>query len=222
MTVPYYQDENVTIFHGDCREIMPQLSFDVVVTDPPYGIGWSRGANAGRSSAAHAGILNDHDTTARDEAHAISGHDRPAIMFGSFYAPAPVNVKQILVWHKPNDAGVVGSTTGFRRDAEPIYLCGDIAKRTVQWSSVLKSTRLCIREIAEQSGHPHAKPEDIVRQLIELNAGVILDPFMGSGTTLRAAKDLGRHAIGIELDEQYCEIAATRMGQGVLDFGATE
>jgi DNA modification methylase len=220
MTVPYYEDENVTIFHGDCREIMPELDFDVIVTDPPYGIGWSRGAHPARSSAAHAGILNDHDTTARDEAHAISGHDRPAIMFGSFYAPAPVNVKQILVWHKPNDAGVVGSTTGFRRDAEPIYLCGDITSRTVQWSSVLKSTRLSMKDIAQKSGHPHAKPEDVVRQLIELNAGVVLDPFMGSGTTLRAAKDLGRKAIGIELDEQYCEIAANRMGQEVLDLWA--
>ena len=220
MTVPYYQDESVTIYHGDCREIMPGLNFDVIVTDPPYGIGWSRGANPARSSAAHAGILNDHDTSARDEAHAISGHERPAIMFGSFYAPAPVNVKQILVWHKPNDSGVVGSTTGFRRDAEPIYLCGGIAKRTVQWSSVVKSTRLSIKDIAATAGHPHAKPEDIVRQLIELNAGVILDPFMGSGTTLRAAKDLGRKAIGIELDEKYCEIAANRMAQGVLDFGA--
>ena len=71
--------------------------------------------------------------------------------------------------------------------------------------------------------HPAAKPEPLIRQFIEMSstpAGVILDPFMGSGTTLRAAKDLGRKAIGIELDEKYCEIAAKRMAQGVLDFGA--
>ena len=215
---PYYDDGDTVIYHGDCRDIIPELTFHCVVTDPPYGIGWQRSANSARSSPAHAGILNDHDTSARDEMHNLAGHDTPAVMFGSFYAPPPANVKQILVWQKPNDAGVVGSTTGYRRDAEPVYLCGQRTPRSVAWSSVIKSCQLSIAHVASQAGHPHAKPQDVLRDLIELEPGVVLDPFMGSGSTLRAAKDLGRKAIGIEMEEKYCEIAVDRLAQGVLDL----
>lgn len=215
---PYYSDDHVTIYHGDCREIDAWLAADVLVTDPPYGIAWRKGENRARSSRAHGGILNDDTTAARDDALALWG-DRPAVVFGSFYAPPPA-AKQWLVWVKPNNAGVVGSTTGFRRDVEPVYLCGKWPMRSAKRSSCLRST---IPNIGSPSspagtwGHPHAKPDDLLRDLIsECPDGVVADPFMGSGTTLRAAKDLGRKAIGIELDERYCEIAAKRCAQEVL------
>ncbi len=220
---PYYEDDHVTIYHGDCLD-MPELFdlADVLVTDPPYGIGWKRGRNKKRGSKAQQGIQNDHDVAARDNALAIWGN-RPAAAFGSFAAPAPANVKQTLVWQKPNDAGVVGSTCGYRRDVEPIYIIGKWPKRPPSKSSVIRSTIPNAgnrSSPAGRTGHPHAKPADLMRQLIEAIGGdTILDPFMGSGSTLRAAKDLGRKAIGIELEERYCEIAARRMGQEVLDLG---
>lgn len=113
--------EGVTLYLGDCREILPTLGkVDAVVTDPPYGIGWRRGVNYARGSKAHNGIANDQDTSARDTL--LEMVDAPSIVFGSFYAPYPAKIKQLLVWHKPPDSGIVGSVTGFRRDAEPIFL----------------------------------------------------------------------------------------------------
>lgn len=205
------------IYHGDCREILPMLEFDLVLTDPPYGIGWSRGVNQARNSKSHDGIVGDDDTSARDEAlMLITG---PAIVFGSFYVPFPANTRQILVWNKPSDAGVVGSTTGYRRDVEPIFLVGLWPIRSVQWSSAIRSSR-GISAVVSETGHPHTKPVELLEQLLR-NApyGKVCDPFCGSGSSLVAAKNLGREAIGIEIEEKYCEIAAKRLSQEVLQFG---
>ena len=215
---PYYEDDFVTLYHGDCRAIAEWLTADVLITDPPYGIGWKRGINNARYSKSHDGIANDEDTSCRDEALALWG-DRPAAVFGSFYAPQPPLLRQTLVWAKPADAGVVGSVTGYRRDCEPVYLCGTWPQRTVEWSSVLRSHQQSIKSVTVETGHPHTKPVDIMRLLIDrCPPGVIADPFAGSGTTLRAAKDLGRRAIGIEIEERWCEVAAKRLSQEVLDL----
>lgn len=217
---PYYDDEasGITIYHGDCRDVLPTLTekVDLVLTDPPYGIGWTRGVNAARKSKGHLGIANDEDTSARDEALVLlSGI--PAIVFGSFYAPYPAGIKQILVWKKPDDSGVVGSTTGYRRDVEPVFLVGTWPVQTVKWSGLLVSFAGGMAAVTSETGHPHTKPVGLIRVLIERSdAQTILDPFMGSGTTLRAAKDLGRRAIGIEIEEAYCEIAAKRLMQATL------
>jgi len=219
---PYYEHGGITIYHGDCRDLLP-WSCAVVVTDPPYGINWSRGVHAARQSKAHSGIAGDADTSARDWMLAVM-RDTPAVVFGSFYAPFPAEVRQVLVWAKPSDAGVVGSTTGYRRDSEPVFLIGPWPPRSVRWSGILRSSHGGIAAIATETGHPHTKPVDLLRQLLgACPEGVVLDPFMGSGTTLVAAKFHGRQAIGIEIEERYCEIAARRLAQEVLplDFSAT-
>lgn len=213
---PYYSDDLVTLFLGDCREITSWLEADVLVTDPPYGIGWSIGTNKAAKSKAHDGILNDVDTTCRDEVLAMWG-SRPAMLFGAWSAPFPP-ARQTLVWRKPVDAGVVGSTTGWRRDTELIFLVGDWPILTSKWSSVIETNGGKARYL---NGHPHAKPDHLMQTLIERTpAGVIADPFAGSGSTLVAAKQVGRRAIGIELDEKYCEMAARRLAQDTLFGGA--
>jgi hypothetical protein len=88
VTAPYWQDDLVTLFLGDCREVTEWLRADVLVCDPPFGIGWRRGINHARSSKAHAGIKGDADTSVRDRALELWG-DRPGVLFGSFYAPPP-------------------------------------------------------------------------------------------------------------------------------------
>lgn len=211
----YYQDDHVTLYHGDClTEHREWLRADVLVTDPPYGIGWTIGQNDAAMSKSHSGIQNDHDTVARDDVLHDWG-SRPAIVFGSFRAAFPLEIKQTLVWQKPVDAGVVGSTTGYRTDTELIFLRGDHLRRNSSRSSVFQTSG---GMSAYRSGHPHAKPVGLLERLIEWTDGVIADPFSGGGATLVAAKNLGRRVIGVELEEKYCEITAKRCAQEVLDL----
>jgi 23S rRNA G2445 N2-methylase RlmL len=137
---PYYADDRVTLYHGDCREIAEWLAADVLVTDPPYGIGWRIGNNRRSGSRAHGGIANDEDTSVRDHILTAWGTQRPGVVFGSFDAGQPSGVKQTLVYRKPADAGLVGSVTGFRRDVEPIYVIGSWPARTARWSAVITCT----------------------------------------------------------------------------------
>ena len=213
---PYYQDDAVTLYHGDCREVTEWLAADVLVTDPPYGIAWRKGQNNAAKSTAHAGIQNDGDTSIRDAALTAWG-DRPAVVFGSFRAPFPANVKQTLVWRKPIDAGVVGSTTGYRTDTELIFLLGRHVQRPPMRSSVLTTDG---GVAGYRTEHPHSKPVSLLGRLIEWTEGVVADPFAGSGASLLAAKYLGRKAVGVELHEPYCELIAKRLSQDTLFGGA--
>ncbi len=198
---------------GDCLEIMADWRdkcVDLVLTDPPYGIGWKRSLNRARNSKAHAGIKGDKDTFIRDAALAFFPKT-PAIVFGSFYAPFPQRLKQVLVWKKPPDAGLVGATTGYRRDVEPVFLVGPWPHRIVAWSGLLRSLK-GMSATAAETGHPHTKPLDLVIELLGRTDGdLILDPFCGSGTTCVAAKMLGRKYIGIDINEKYCDIARLRL-----------
>jgi DNA modification methylase len=217
---PYYQDELVTLYHGDCLEIDAWLSADVLVPDPPYGISWQHhggGVGPKTKTVKHAGIKNDSDTKLRDQILNLWGSSKAAIVFGSFRAQRPSGVVQTLVWKKPVDAGVIGSTTGYRNDTELVFLLGRHIVRTSTRSSVLES-RGGMRNYI--NGHPHAKPAPILEQLIEWTEGIVADPVAGSGSTLVAARNLGRKAIGVEIEERYCEIIAKRLDQMCLDFGA--
>lgn len=223
---PYYEDESVVLIHGDCLTITEWLDADVLVTDPPYGRGWtagqgltnSRGQGLGSKSAP--GIANDESTATRDAALDAWG-DRLAVVFGDLLCPQPARAVQALIYGKAADAGVKGARAGFRRDVEGVYLCGPWPVGVGGITSILRSSSWVAGPTspAYRYGHPHAKPLDILEPLIALADGTIADPFAGSGSTLVAAKALGRKAIGVELEERYCEIAARRLAQDVLDFG---
>lgn len=213
-TTPYYQDDLVTLYHGDCHEVTDWLAADVLVTDPPYGIAWKKGTNKRANSTAHAGIQNDGDTSFRDYALHLFG-DKPGFVFGSWRAPFPAR-SQTLIWRKPVDAGVVGSVTGFRLDTELIFMTGKWPKRNSMRSSVIETNG---GKNAYLVGHPHGKPIKLMQELIVMTEGVIADPFSGSGATLVAAASLGRRAIGVEIDERYCELIAKRLSQQAFDFG---
>jgi site-specific DNA-methyltransferase (adenine-specific) len=224
---PSYEDETVTLWHGDCREVDVWLSADVLVTDPPYGRDWKQGRKPRRRGAddRHAGIAGDKDTATRDEALSLWG-DRPAIAFGDLMLSPPSGTKQVGVYRKPVDAGTKGTFAGFRRDIEAIYFIGGWPAGLNGRTSILTTTAALqggSHGVAGRTGHPHTKPLDVMLQLIEAcPPGVVADPFAGSGSTLVAAKQLGRRAIGVELDERYCEMAARRLSQGVLMFDGCE
>jgi DNA methylase len=220
---PYYQDEHVTLYHGDCRTVTEWLAADVLVTDPPYGRGWRSGQGLKNSygrgyGKAHGGIAGDNDTGTRDAALSAWG-DRLAVVFGDPLCAKPAGAVQALIYAKPLDAGIKGARAGFRRDAEAIYLCGPWPARVGGRSSILATNGRVAgpRGMALANGHPHAKPVDVMETLISAcPPGVIADPFAGSGSTLVAARNLGRKCIGVEVDERYCEQAARRLSQMVL------
>ena len=223
---PYYSDDVVTLYLGDCREITEWLVADALVTDPPYGRGWrQRGGmtnshGGGHGSLAHDGIAGDKDTSTRDEALTLWG-SRPAIVFGDPLIPHPIGAVQVLAYAKPDDSGIKGAHAGFRRDLEEIYLLGPWPVGIGGMSSILR-TRAHVagpRGLGLRYGHPHAKPVDVMETLIAAcPPGVIADPFAGSGSTLIAARNQGRRAIGVELDERDCELIVKRLAQGALSF----
>ena len=224
---PYYADDAVTLYHGDCREITGWLAADVLVTDPPYGIGWktgrlgrySHGQNRHGTSYPHEGIAGDDDTSARDAVLTLWG-DRPAIAFGALTLAPPTGTRQVAVYRKPPDAGARGAHAGFRRDLEAVYLIGPWPTGIGGRTSMVATNAPAIGSpsgVAARYGHPHAKPLDVMETLVAAcPPGTIADPFAGSGSTLVAARNLGRRAIGVELEERYCEVIARRLAQGAL------
>lgn len=221
---PYYSDEFVTLYHGDSLEITEWLAADVLVTDPPYGRAWKQGRHwsARHSDDSHPGIAGDATTAVRDAA-LLEWGTGPALVFGDLMLTPPAGTKQVLIYRKPPNAGTRGAIGGRRRDAEAIYMLGAWPSGLGGLSSVIATNERSQGNPSSPQGrfgHPHAKPQDVMRDLISTCLpGKIADPFAGSGSTLVAAKALRRKSVGVELEERYCEIAARRLQQEVLDFG---
>lgn len=211
MTAPYYSDDYVTIYHGDCRHVTEWLAADALVTDPPYGMSYESGWT--RSSSR---VENDDSTEVRDVALSMWGQ-RPALVFGRWSVKRPPGVRMVLTWEKGDHTGMGDLSLPWKLTTEELYVIGRGFKGEGRRSSVL---RFNAPAPPTSRVHPTEKPLDLMLHLVLVSPGqVVADPFMGVGATLRAAKDLGRKAIGVELDERYCEIAARRMRQEVLDFG---
>ncbi len=218
---PYYERDGITIYHGDCELVMEQWSgqhgvkaFDLLLTDPPYGIGEARGKNASRSKMA---VAKDYGAASWDDAPAHSAIalarrlTQHQIVFGGNYYDLPP-ASCWLVWDKDNGAN-------------------DFADCELAWTNLKKAVRRLVYRwngMLQQPGrekeirqHPTQKPEAVMVWALGMapeTIRTVLDPFMGSGTTLVAAKRLGRECVGIEREERYCEIAATRLSQGALNL----
>ena len=202
---PYYEHEGITIYHGDCRDILPTLEpVDLVLTDPPYGIGdkWNGGAGGKSSWRIPAVETHKWDMKTVEGVLDLPSIGECIIWGGNYYALPPVRCW--LIWDKKQP------DTWTTAQAE------------MAWTNFDRPTRVFRMAQCEAYGtmnkvHPSQKPIELMRWCLKWSMGnTILDPFMGSGTTLRAAKDFGRKAIGIEIEEKYCEIAAKRLSQEVL------
>ena len=202
---PYYQDKNCIIYNGDCRDILPQLSkVDLVLTDPPYGIGADKGTDG--FGCVSGKKYSDNWDVRPETLDVVLMSGNTVIVFGGNYLTdlLPVNGHWI-VWDKTGEVKFKNpfsdcelAWTNVHRKNVKKYICiqqGFIAKEKVRFHPTQKPVRLFIDIISDYS-NKHS---------------TILDPFMGSGTTLVAAKQLGRKAIGIEIEEKYCEIAAKRL-----------
>ena len=242
---PYYSDDHVTIYHGDTLDVLRELeiSVDAVVTDPPYASGSRLEASKSSSGAMLRQTTKRNKQTRFGDRpieldqmtttgfvwlmRAVGSAVRPMLPDGgsllSFIdwrqwpnlvgalETCNYRVQGMIVW----DKGSMGLGNGFRAQHE--LVCH--ASKGVPTIHDKGCGNVITHKRVKPVDHPSPKPEQVMQRLIEVvtvDGGVVLDPFMGSGTTLRAAKNIGRKAIGIELEERYCEIAAKRCAQEVL------
>lgn len=207
---PYYEHAGIQIYHGDCREILPQLpKADLLLTDPPYGIGRdgsheSTGSHGGRKAYEFLGwdsCRPDADTFRL----LLQSAERQIIWGGNYFTEYLPPRMGWFVWDKGQRID--------QSDGELAFSSRDSALR------IFTLNRVAI--MMDGADHPAQKPVALMKWCIKQDGAArsIVDPFAGSGTTLVAAKECGIPAIGIEIEEKYCEIAAKRLSQEVLDFG---
>lgn len=218
MKAPYYQDDLIVLFHGDCREITDWLTADVLVTDPPYGIAYESNRNGDKRNAKMGRpIAGDNNLELRDHVLEAWG-ERPALVFGRWDAPRPAGTRHRLIWDKGNELSMGDLKMPWGRSEEEIYVLGRgfSGRRS---GNIIRSPKQSSQD-ASRPDHPTPKPVSLMEVLIaKCPKGLIADPFVGSGSTLVAAKLQGRKAIGIEIEERYCAIAAQRLAQDALPLG---
>jgi len=203
---PYYDHAGITIYNCDCRDILPTLDkVDLCLTDPPYGIKrFERGIGKGdRMINKSLGTQFNNNVPDADGFACLISMGIESCIWGMNNFALPTT-EHFLVWDKEQTVD-------------------NFASAELAWCNFKKPAKVFRYAIHKHNhskvgGHPTEKPTELMRWCIGLadDPQTILDPFMGSGTTLRAAKDLGRKAIGIELEEKYCEIAVKRLQQEVL------
>jgi len=212
---PYYQDDYTVIYNNNCVDVLGEIkNVDLFLTDPPYGIGEANGKNKSRGKFAISkdyGVSDwDNQTIDIETINDFIKLSKKSVIFGGNYYNLPPSPCW-FVWDKVN-----GAT--------------DFADCELAWTNLKMAVRMykhmwhgMLRKGKEERFHPTQKPLDLMKWCIlkadkEGFSDLILDPFMGSGTTLLAAKQLNRKAIGIEKNKNYCDVAIKRLSQGVLSF----
>ena len=197
---PYYEQDGIAIYHGDCLDVLRRMTVWSILTDPPYGTGWVRGGGSvGEFNASHQQPAWDVFSL---EWLSVS---RPAEWIAFAPNSRAVDMRKVasseVSWRKTNPRPNAPAT-------EPIFLSPMRVPAGIEWVGYNGDT----------PHHPCEKPVDLMTWLLGFLRPdrPVVDPFMGSGSTLVAAKRAGRRAIGIEINERYCEIATRRLAQGVL------
>lgn len=209
---PYYADDSVTIYHGDALEVLPELDrADLILTDPPYGLGdkWQGGGgeHTRTSWRFDPSEARAWDGSVTDGVVGLATAAQYVVIWGGNYYALPPSRCWFLWDKKQNDQWTTGQ-------AEMAWTNLDRPIRIFRMSQVVAHTEMGHKE------HPTQKPLSLMRWCISMirepSLTTVLDPFMGSGTTLVAAKDFGLRAVGVDIDERYCEIAARRCSQETL------
>lgn len=231
---PYYQDDMVTLYHGDSMEHLATLddsSFDCVITDPPYTEEVHANARSSKGNISSAGAIDFEHFTDDLLDHAFEEMGRVSKRWVistlawqqafriSQNSPTTLDFKRLGVWVKTTYAPQVLADRPSSAWEAIVYLhkAGQISS----WNGGGKHGNY-VGNIAKPNGHPTAKPVELINFFVEMftnHGDSILDPFAGSGTTLLAARTLGRKAVGYEMSEKYCELAASRLDQQMFDFG---
>jgi site-specific DNA-methyltransferase (adenine-specific) len=235
---PYYQDDHVTIYHGDNSEILPTLSdVGLVLTSPPYNLNGD-GNKSGSKGSEWSALANGYASYSDDLPHAeyvewqqvlltalwatltndgaiyyqhkprVGG---PSVKMPLELIPSDLPVRQVVIWDRGSGFNRTGSYYVPTHEYVIVVAKPDFRINSRSVDDVWR--------IPFETGGEHPAPFPVslaLRAIGTTDAQLVVDPFMGSGTTLRAAKDLGRKAIGIEIEERYCEIAAKRLAQEVL------
>lgn len=206
MVVPYYRQAGITLYHGRCEEILPQLQGRVIITDPPYNAKKNYGPNVNDNKpwpewCAWWDTILDLCLAAAPDVLAFMSQSayRKYLRLGR-HEPA-----WTLVWHKPLSLAVCALP--FMPHWEPISYWGKAKKRKGDhWGSDVLTCN-----VSHENAHPTCKPLALMRDLVSRFEGPIIDPFCGSGTTLRAALEQGKEAVGIEINEAFCEMTVQRL-----------
>lgn len=201
---------NATLYLGDCMEVLPTLpKVDAVITDPPYGIAYKSGHATDRLWKAGRTISGDETTDARDFVIDWAG-ETPGMYFGTWRAQRPTGTRMVLIWDKGGALGMGALDLPWKPDHEEIYILGKGFAGVRDCGSVIRHAP--VQSMAKNGRqHPTEKPVGLMKELIRKTAGIVLDPFMGSGTTGVAAIQMGRKFIGIEREPKYFEIACKRI-----------
>lgn len=209
---PYYADDVATIYCGDCRDLLPALDLapSLVLTDPPYGMDYEHGARKGGRKMGMDGQSIVGDADPFDPSHLL-GFERVMIWGGNHFGDKLPASRGWLVWDKRD-----GTPSNDQSDCELAWTNFLTVARlfSARWSGGHRTGR----EQKEGRSHVNQKPVALMSWCMAQSGcnGLILDPYMGSGSTLRAAKDAGRRCVGIEIDEAHCAKAVERLGQEVL------
>ncbi len=245
---PYYEHGGVTIYHGDALEVIPNLSpFDAIVTDPPYSSGGLHRSD--RMSSTVAKYVQSGTAAPRHEFSGDNRDQRAYLAWVSLWMaaalmrakpgavaciftdwrqlPTTTDAVQcggwvwrgIAVWDKTLKARPMAGAFTAQSEFVVWATAGERIARQLGYQ-IPGVFSIPAPDTAERE-HITQKPLDLMRWALQPVApgGIVVDPFCGSGTTLVAAKDTGRRAVGIEMDERSCEVAARRLSQEVLDFG---